>query len=196
MVNYYPYFLCLLVSIHLLPIRSDGTVTKNYLSGQELPFTVEFQVVLPTGQSSFYVNVVPSWAPMAARRFRELIKERFYDNTRFHLVIPGSIVQFGISNNPKSNRRWSNRGMHDEIQVAVKNIRGRISFVKSDRPHSRRFQLFINCADNSKLDGMGYAPFGEVHGGENGSECMFFFLIFTSYEARLFLRFNSIQNTY
>ena len=125
------------------------------MSGQEQPFVVEFEVEVQSGTFSFFVDVVPNWAPVAARRFRDLVKERFYDNTRIHSVIPGFMVQFGISPNPKSNRRWSTRGMHDEINVRVSNTRGRITFAKTEKPHSRRFQLFINCGDNERLDKQG-----------------------------------------
>ena len=46
----------------------------------------------------------------------------------------------------------------------MSNKPGYITFAKTGAPNSRTTQLFINYVDNARLDGMGFAPFGEVEG--------------------------------
>lgn len=48
----------------------------------------------------------PEWAPKGAARFLELIDAKFYDNTRFFRVVPGFVVQWGISGKPSVAAEW------------------------------------------------------------------------------------------
>merc|ERR1719440_1395213 len=130
-------------------------------------FRVRFDVVTTEGPSSFTILVHEDWAPIGAARFKELVEAKFYDDTRFFRVIPTFMVQFGLSGNPKINAEWRAKTIMDE-PVKVSNKPGYITFAKTGAPNSRTTQLFINYVDNGRLDGMGFAPFGEVEG--NGME--------------------------
>jgi len=103
------------------------------------------------------------WAPIGAARFKELVESKFYDDTRFFRVIPSFMVQFGINGDPKVSAEWRSKTIKDE-PVKVSNKPGYITFAKTGAPNSRTTQLFINYVDNARLDGMGFAPFGEVEG--------------------------------
>merc|ERR1712086_245151 len=63
-------------------------------------------------------------------------------------------------------------GIKDE-KVTETNSKGMVSFAKTGAPNSRTTQLFINYGDNSRLDGMGFAPFAKVISGMEHVEDIF-----------------------
>jgi peptidyl-prolyl cis-trans isomerase A (cyclophilin A) len=137
-----------------------------------LAYRVKFDVSIPTGDASFIINVDSTWAPIGAARFKELVQSKFYDGCRFFRVIPGFMAQIGINGDPAVSAEWRAKTINDE-PVLKSNLRGYVSFAKTGAPNSRTTQFFINYGDNSRLDGMGFAPFGIVedsgereHGGE------------------------------
>mmetsp|Transcript_98052 Transcript_98052/g.282844 ORF Transcript_98052/g.282844 Transcript_98052/m.282844 type:complete len:244 (-) Transcript_98052:71-802(-) len=130
-------------------------------------FRVQFDVVTTKGPGSFVIKVDEAWAPNGAARFKELVEAKFYDDTRFYRVIPTFMVQFGINGNPEVSSSWRSKTIKDD-PVKKSNVPGYVTFAKTGEPDSRTTQLFINYNDNSRLDGMGFAPFGEVEG--NGME--------------------------
>ena len=74
------------------------------------------------------------------------------------------MVQFGISGDPAVSAVASKDTILDE-PVKVSNKPGYVTFAKTGAPNSLSTQLFINYVDNGRLDGMGFAPFGEVETG-------------------------------
>ena len=126
-----------------------------------LAFRVKFDVSVPTGDASFIMNVEPQWAPIGAARFKELVQSKFFDGCRFFRVIPGFMAQIGISGDPALSAEWRSKTINDE-PVLKSNLRGYVSFAKTGAPNSRTTQFFINYGDNSRLDGMGFAPFGII----------------------------------
>jgi peptidyl-prolyl cis-trans isomerase A (cyclophilin A) len=117
-----------------------------------------------TTAGMFVVEVHTDWAPIGADRFYNLVKNGYYDGCRFFRVLPGFMVQFGINGNPAIQRNWENANISDE-PVKQGNTRGNISYAKSSAPNSRTTQVFINFADNSRLNRDGFAPFGKVISG-------------------------------
>lgn len=134
------------------------------LGGAAADFEVQFDLKTTEGEESFTVAIKEEWAPIGAARFKELVEAKFYDDTRFFRVMPTFMVQFGLSGDPKTSTTWRNKPIKDE-PVQHSNSPGTITFAKTGAPNSRTTQLFINYADNQNLDGMGFAPFGEVKGG-------------------------------
>ena len=98
---------------------------------------------------------------MGADRFYNLVKNGFYDGTRFFRVRPGFMAQFGLNGNPEVQSSWQRAFLRDE-PVTQKNLRGFVTFTTEGRPQSRFTQIFINYDDNSRLDADGFAPFGQV----------------------------------
>jgi peptidyl-prolyl cis-trans isomerase A (cyclophilin A) len=119
-----------------------------------------YKVRFDTTKGPFVIQVTRAWAPNGADRFYNLVKNGFYDNVRFFRVISGFMVQFGINGDPAVSARWRNASVQDD-PVTQSNKRGMITFATSG-PNSRTTQVFINFADNTNLDGMGFAPFGKV----------------------------------
>jgi peptidyl-prolyl cis-trans isomerase A (cyclophilin A) len=123
-----------------------------------------FRTRFETTEGPFVVEVHRAWAPLAADRFYTLVKNGFYDGTRFFRVRPGFMAQFGLHGDPDVQRAWQAAPLRDD-PVTQKNVRGFVSFTTENRPQSRFTQVFINYADNSYLDEQGFAPFGQVVGG-------------------------------
>jgi len=109
------------------------------------------------------VQVTRDWAPNGADRFYNLVKNGYYKDIAFFRVVAGFMAQFGIHGDPKLNTVWRDASIPDD-PVKSSNTRGRITFATRG-PNTRTVQLFINLADNARLDGMGFAPFGEVVAG-------------------------------
>ena len=121
----------------------------------------EFSERLETSAGPVVIQVTRDWAPLGADRFYNLVHNGFYDGQRFFRVVPGFVVQWGLSGDPKLNMAWRQANILDD-PVKQSNTRGRITFAKTNQPNTRTTQLFINLGDNANLDGMGFAPFGEV----------------------------------
>lgn len=115
-------------------------------------------------KGTFTVTVHPEWAPLGADRFWEIIHDGVFDGARFFRVIDEFMAQFGIPADPAKAKKWKPKKIPEDDPVEQSNTRGRISFATSG-PRSRTTQVFINFRDNGNLDGMGFAPFGEVTDG-------------------------------
>ena len=119
-----------------------------------------FQARFETSKGDFVIEVHRDWAPLGADRFYNLVNSGFFDGVRFFRVISGFMAQFGIHGDPKVAAAWRDATIADD-PVRQHNARGMLSFATAG-PNTRTTQLFINYADNSRLDGMGFAPIGQV----------------------------------
>jgi peptidyl-prolyl cis-trans isomerase A (cyclophilin A) len=122
-----------------------------------------YRVRFETTTGDFTVEVHRDWAPHGADRFYNLVSHGFYDGAGFFRAIEGFMVQFGIHGDPEVSRAWKGAEIPDD-EVEQSNERGTISFATRG-PDTRTTQVFINFGDNSKLDAMGFAPFGTVTEG-------------------------------
>ena len=124
-----------------------------------------YKVKFDTSKGVFVVQVTRAWAPNGADRFYNLAKSGFYDNARFFRVISGFMVQFGINGDPAVMSKWRDAPIKDD-PVTQSNKRGFITFAMAG-PNTRTSQVFINFADNTRLDQSGFASFGQVVSGMN-----------------------------
>jgi len=113
-----------------------------------------------TTRGDFVLEVVRAWAPLGADRFHNLVRLGYYDDTRFHRVVPGFIVQWGLSGDPAVNAVWTRTPIPDDPVVA-RNDLGAVAYAFTE-PGTRSTQIFISVTDNSRLDAQGFAPFGRV----------------------------------
>lgn len=123
-----------------------------------------YHVHFHTTKGDFTVEVTRAWAPNGADRFYNLVEHHFYDDATLFRVVPGFVVQFGIPADPKYGKIWANANIKDD-PVTQSNLPGIITYAQSSAPNSRSTQVFINFRDNSRLDSMGFAPFGKVTEG-------------------------------
>lgn len=114
-----------------------------------------------TSKGPFVIEVHREWAPLGADRFFNLVKNGFYDGTRFFRVRPGFMAQFGLNGDANIQGAWQRASLRDEPPMK-NNTRGYVSFTKESLPNTRFTQIFINYTDNSYLDEQGFAPFGQV----------------------------------
>jgi peptidyl-prolyl cis-trans isomerase A (cyclophilin A) len=128
-----------------------------------------YTVNLNTSKGLITILVHRDWAPIAADRFYNLVKNGFYDEARFFRVVPNFMVQFGMNANPAVTRAWSGATMKDE-PTKQGNKKGYVTFARTGAPNSRGTQLFINYKDNNFLDAQGFAAFGEVTKGMDIAE--------------------------
>jgi peptidyl-prolyl cis-trans isomerase B (cyclophilin B) len=112
----------------------------------------------------------PDVAPKHVQNMMKLAKEKFYDGTTFHRVIPGFMIQGGDPNSKGHDRSKHGMGgpghrVHAEFSHRP-HKRGTLSMARSQDPNSAGSQFFICVADANFLDGQ-YTVFGEVvHGME------------------------------
>jgi peptidyl-prolyl cis-trans isomerase B (cyclophilin B) len=110
-------------------------------------------------------------APKSAENFVNYVKNGHYDNTVFHRVIPGFMVQGG-GFEPGMKQKPTGAEIENEANNGLKNDNYTVAMARTSAPHSATAQFFINIADNGFLNhtapsaqGWGYAVFGKVTGG-------------------------------
>ena len=130
-----------------------------------------YKVNLDTSKGLIVIDVHRDWAPIAADRFYNLVKNGFYDDARFFRVVPNFMVQFGMNADPALTKVWSGVSMKDE-PTKQGNKKGYVTFARTSAPNSRGTQLFINYKDNNFLDAQGFAAFGEVSKGMDIAEAI------------------------
>ncbi len=148
----FPHLITLLTVLFVLPATTA-------IAAEKAPD--KYQVKFETSRGDVIIEVHREWAPLGADRFHEAVKAGFYNECRFFRVIPRFMAQFGINGDPEVQKKWKDATIKDD-PVKQSNKRGFVTFAKTGAPDSRTTQLFINYGDNSRLDGMGFAPFGKV----------------------------------
>lgn len=122
-----------------------------------------FLVRIETSKGAMDLMVRSAWAPRGAAQLGELVLNAYYDGGRFFRVLPGFVVQWGLAATPTMTATWLPRRISDD-PVKETNRRGTVTYAMGGRD-TRTTQLFINLRDNARLDGMGFAPVGEIVAG-------------------------------
>ncbi|WP_283119850.1 peptidylprolyl isomerase [Neisseria elongata] len=126
---------------------------------------------IDTNYGTIKLSLDEQRAPKTVANFVRYAEKGFYNNTVFHRVIDGFMIQgggFTADLAPKS----TNKAISNEAGNGLKNTAGTIAMARTGNPHSATSQFFINLADNDFLNhkdqspqGYGYAVFGKVIGG-------------------------------
>jgi peptidyl-prolyl cis-trans isomerase A (cyclophilin A) len=142
---------------------SDARLVRPDPAALSAPAPDSFKVAVETSKGNFTIVARRDWAPRGVDRFYHLVQLGFYDEARFFRVLRGFMAQFGLHGDPRVNAAWDPLSIPDD-PVKQTNRRGTVSYAMAG-PNTRTTQLFINYSDNANLDGMGFAPIGEVIDG-------------------------------
>jgi len=128
-------------------------------------------VKLHTNLGAITIDVDAERAPETARNFLQYVEDGHYDNTIFHRVIDGFMIQGG-GFAPGMKQKPTRAPIQNEAANGLRNERGTVAMARTGDPHSATAQFFINVADNAFLDhsaptpqGWGYCVFGRVVDG-------------------------------
>ncbi len=126
------------------------------------------KAVLETTFGSITLKFFPDVAPGHVKNFFDLATKGFYDNTTFHRVVPGFMIQGGDPNSKDANKSKHGTGGPGYTIKAEFNARphkrGTVSMARAASPDSAGSQFFICVKDSSFLDRQ-YTVFGEVESG-------------------------------
>ncbi len=136
------------------------------------PAPDKFRVKFDTNQGTFVVEVTKEWAPRGATRFYNLVKNGYYNDTRFYRVVNQFMAQVGVSGDPAINSVWRNARIVDDPRKQS-NERSYVAFAQGGTPNTRTTQIFVNMGDNKVLDSANFAPFGKVVSGMNVIEKLY-----------------------
>ena len=113
----------------------------------------------------------PDKASKSVANFLSYVNKGHYNNTIFHRVIPGFMVQGG-GMEPGMKEKRGDKAIDNEANNGLKNLNYTVAMARTGDPHSATAQFFINVADNAFLNhtaisaqGWGYAVFGKVVAG-------------------------------
>ena len=125
-------------------------------------------VNIETNHGKISFELLPDLAPETVRNFEKLTKDGFYDNTLFHRVIPGFMIQGGDPNTKTDNKgSWGMGGPGYNVKAEFSSrshLRGIVSMARSQDPNSAGSQFFIVTSDSAFLD-REYTVFGQVKEG-------------------------------
>ncbi|MCY9777199.1 peptidylprolyl isomerase B [Proteus mirabilis] len=125
-------------------------------------------VTFHTNYGDIVIKTFADKAPATVENFLDYCKEGFYDNTIFHRVINGFMIQGG-GFEPGMKQKETKAPVRNEANNGLANNRGTLAMARTNEPHSATAQFFINVADNDFLNfraenanGWGYCVFAEV----------------------------------
>jgi peptidyl-prolyl cis-trans isomerase B (cyclophilin B) len=128
-------------------------------------------VTLHTNHGDMVIETFDEKAPVTVENFLDYCRSGFYDNTIFHRVINGFMIQGG-GFEPGMIQKTTKNPIKNEADNGLKNDRGTLAMARTDDPHSATAQFFINVVDNGFLNfkspsrkGWGYCVFGKVTEG-------------------------------
>ncbi len=135
-------------------------------------------VKLQTSLGAIILELYENEAPETVHNFLEYVEAGFYDNTVFHRVIDGFMIQGG-GFEPGMKQKPTRAQIKNEANNGLKNDNGTVAMARTQEPHSATAQFFINIADNDFLNhsaptvqGWGYCVFGRVVEGQDVIEAI------------------------
>ena len=128
------------------------------------------KVKMTTSYGEIIIELDKENAPITTENFLSYVESGFYNETVFHRVISGFMIQGGGYLADMTAKDEKLDPIQNEANNGLKNDRGTIAMARTADPHSASSQFFINHADNAFLnfrtnqvdEGWGYAVFGQV----------------------------------
>ncbi|TCS72929.1 peptidyl-prolyl cis-trans isomerase B (cyclophilin B) [Sulfuritortus calidifontis] len=130
-------------------------------------------VKLHTNFGTITLELDAAKAPDTVANFLQYVRDGFYDNTIFHRVIDGFMIQGG-GFTADMEQKETRAPIQNEAHNGLRNMAYTIAMARTPNPHSATAQFFINVKDNGFLDftepsprGYGYCVFGQVTEGRD-----------------------------
>ncbi len=130
------------------------------------------QVTIKTSVGDIQLELNDKKAPLTVENFKTIASSGYYEETIFHRVINGFMIQGGGLTADMNNKSSGTNPIQNEANNGLSNDRGTIAMARTMDPHSATSQFFINHKDNGFLNhtgetsqGWGYAVFGKVTEG-------------------------------
>jgi peptidyl-prolyl cis-trans isomerase B (cyclophilin B) len=130
-------------------------------------------VVLQTNHGEIHIELDATRAPKTVENFLQYVRDGHYDNTVFHRVINGFMIQGG-GFEPGMRQKPTRAPVENEATNGLKNACYSLAMARTNDPHSASAQFFINVKDNDFLNhtspngqGWGYCVFGKVVKGQD-----------------------------
>ena len=131
------------------------------------------KVKLTTSYGDIVLELDQDNAPISTENFLSYVKSGFYNETIFHRVISGFMIQGGGFLEDMTAKDADLEPITNEANNGLRNDRGTVAMARTAYPHSATSQFFINHKDNDFLnfrtnqveEGWGYAVFGKVTEG-------------------------------
>jgi peptidyl-prolyl cis-trans isomerase A (cyclophilin A) len=149
-------------------LLSLGSALIGVVNGAAGPASKNPVVVLQTSVGDIKVELFPDKAPITVKNFLDYARIGFYNNTIFHRVVRGFVIQGG-GVTPALKEKATRAPIKNEAANGLLNERGTISMAREEEPDTASAQFFINLVDNARLNhhgssgrAMGYAVFGKV----------------------------------
>ena len=145
-----------------LPSRVSMLLTPDDADWRR-PAPAVSQLRFETTQGVFVLELVRAWGPIGADRLWNLALNHYFDDTRFHRVRPGYIVQWGLHGDSAVNAAWKGRYLPDDPPRS-RNARGTFAFSYEGpgRENTRNTQIYVNLADNARNDVEPFTILGTV----------------------------------
>ena len=151
-----------------------GLFSMQASQAQDTPKTAGVpQVKFVTNMGEFVAEVYPDKAPKTVENFLQYVRDKHYEGTIFHRVIPNFMIQGGGYDARYIERQTRAPVMHEGLEALSKggprNTVGTLAMARTNVPNSATAQFFINVVDNGFLDPNpqqpGYTVFGKVVSG-------------------------------
>jgi peptidyl-prolyl cis-trans isomerase A (cyclophilin A) len=125
-------------------------------------------IILSTSLGDMTIELFDAEAPVTVENFLQYVDDGFFNDTIFHRVIPGFVLQGGGFTADMKEKK-TRPPIKNEAGNGLKNERGALSMARTQEINSATSQFFINLKDNAFLDhgtrDFGYAVFAKVTGG-------------------------------
>ena len=161
--------LILFATLGLIFAGGSRAATPECFPADVLPENLFPSVRLETSMGVIVVELNRLRAPVSTNNFLRYVLEKKYDNTIFHRVMPGFVVQGGGYTETLEEREL-HPPIINESGNGLKNMPMTVAMARFDDPHSATNQFYFNVAANSSLDpnsrSWGYAVFGQVISGQ------------------------------
>ncbi len=156
----------LVLAVGMLPTTAISIEDNSHQKGAGM-----VTVIIETTKGNITLELDGEKAPGTVANFVTYAKSGHYENTIFHRVIPGFMIQGG-GFDVDMKQKNTNPPIRIEADNGLKNLNGTVAMARTNDPNSATSQFFINVKDNGFLDhtaptpqGWGYTVFGKVTDG-------------------------------